>query len=497
MASFVPESIETPWLHNMRANEIQDKEGKNTSSGERKYRVDLFKMLNIKAHKGTIDIANQFLIATSGGMVTEVADAKKTAFLPGRVAVRISEMETEKPLYDYVFLNLNSLSKRLDLDKAIIKKAEANGNLHELIKTRIDELATEQKSIENTLMDLLNGENVFDKKTDDLSDDLPVDDQVEADIAAGRNELKKNDMKKFIKKHFSEDDFLMSKLDEFLENPIEDTQKGNSYVKLESYKENSYIKYLAKKLWWDAWDLKALSKTGPEKLAIDGVALGEFNLSIVYGTAASRLDNKGKREVNRLSFIPWDINRRYTIAIEDDFIYSYQPEPRSKYEVALEIRKPGQAPKDGSTWILVNKSSLKRLGVSKQAIKDVDAGRSNRLFTEVSDKVKKIRTASYQIGEIKLSIMEENKFKQHSLDILKELIDHPDEEFREVLKSFLDDFNFEKDSGGKNAIQQFLKLVENLEEKGLIEKATVARPNSNISLLESDSESESSGFDDE
>jgi hypothetical protein len=428
MTTFTPQKIS--WLHDVQANPICDSLGGNTSKGHRKLRVNLVDALNLsdELNEKSFDISNQFFIAVSGGEGT-YKDNRKTAFLPGRVAVKIGETkETEgvETQYRYVFLNLNSLSKRLNLKKDDIKTAEKEGELHTLIKVRMKELANEQISIGEILKKFIN------KK------DLLVN-QIFKNVAEEENEKKKIGV--FIKEHFSDDTFLMERFDDFLENPW----------------ARDYLKRLIGKLWWRPKH-RALQDLPLEKIALP-------KNEVVYGTAASRPDNKGTREINRLSLISWDTDNRYAVALEEDFLYSAPPENCSNNQIAL------KASGNPYSWLVINKNSLKRVGITKKDLAELNPIQASQLFIT---KLEGIHKTSEKIHSFAPTLLGKKEITLEEFEELKLLVqEHPDEKLKSILQQFLREFDKKKEEWTNElkveATNKLVAIITELEEAKLIQ----------------------------
>jgi hypothetical protein len=190
------------WFHNERANTIPD------SKGDKKLRVDLFEMLNIEGvQKSTMDVANQFLVAAATDDVVSDSDEKKTAKLPGRVAVKIARENLEdETVYKYAFLNLNSLAKRLHVSAEDIKREEKEGTLDIFIKTTVEELAKQQHSMTLMLKAAVDGHPVFSPIIKQGAFFKP---QLEGGEEKSEYQKSRDFLGDFIQKHFPDDTELM------------------------------------------------------------------------------------------------------------------------------------------------------------------------------------------------------------------------------------------------------------------------------------------------
>jgi uncharacterized protein YidB (DUF937 family) len=471
------------WFHNERANTIPD------SKGDKKLRVDLFEMLNIEVQKSTTDVANQFLIAAATDEVIEDSDDKKTAKLPGRVAVKISqEGEGDLRVYKYAFLNLNSLAKRLHVSTEEIKQEEKAGTLGNYIKDKVAGLSARQNKLTEILLAAAeNREATFGAPAKALEEPA-AEGRPEQPAAEGRPEEpavegrlepiteeeelspeQKNQaqnrefLKDFIEEHFPDDEYLNSNLELFLNNSAESPDVSRDYSQT-----------LVKKLWWDTGKLGSELKVAPGKIALTNVTnLKDLGLSTFVGKAASRPGNAGSESTTRLSMVEGDKTGRYAIAI-DDFLYSEKPEPRSRNEVALQL--------SNHAWVLANKNSLKRLGLSNAQISDTDTD-TKSLGQAVEEK----RNA---IGDFSISIVEiANKWTQaeaegerariseDDMEIIRNLKNHPDEMVQEMTKDFLKTFDtwrkkqlkkITEDVFAEKAVGRVGKLIQDLEDAGLI-----------------------------
>src|SRR3984885_1129369 len=314
------------WFRNERANALPD------SKGDKKLRFNLFDMLEIKDVDKTMDIANRFLIAAATDDVEEGSDAKKTAKLPGRGAVRVGTEGTEdEPVYKYAFLNLNSLAKRLHVTTKVIKEQEGKGTLDIFIIGQIKDLAGQQKEMTKLLTAGAKGEGelVFGVKKapkegilgegvpkegilgEGVPEEGPINEGVRKPVEFKEEELSTEEGNRalfsdFIQKNFSDDEYLVNNLESFLDRAAEKEAT------------TPYLQHLTSKLWWNAGlskDLKvpplgtvAITSSSPERLKID------LGASIFHGKAASRPDNDGKREVMRVNMVEWDKDNRYAIA---------------------------------------------------------------------------------------------------------------------------------------------------------------------------------------
>jgi hypothetical protein len=464
------EGSATPaWFRNERANALPD------SKGEKKLRFDLFEMLDIRGlDKKSADIANQFLIAAATDDVVEDSNARKTARLPGRVAVRIEMVVREDALiYKYAFLNLNSLAKRLNVDPKKIKEHEKIGDLYKYIKSQIYISAKEQASIASMLNSFVRGEDVFEPKLvfkeylDDssYSSDSDLEDVDPAPQTQQRpaQKINREVLSDFITKHFSDDDYLTAHLEEFLNQ-----SKGKAAV-------NNYAKHLVKKLWWDPGELGNELGVQPGKRALTSVGANkpaDLGLSTFVGKAASRPGNAGSEVTSRIGFIEGDISNRYAIAT-DDFVYTEKPEPRSRNEVALAL--------SDNLWVLANKNSLKRLGLTNAEI----SGSAEDLAAAVHKKREKIAAFSSDIMNVANRWIKEKgsgvipKVTEKDMLLILGAKDHPDEMIKDMSKEFLKaldtwnkkqaDKRITKSNILEKAVGRFNGFIEKLEEADLIQ----------------------------
>ena len=444
-------ALEPPgWFRNEHANAIPG------SVGDKKLRFDLFDMLQIKDVKQTtMDIANQFLIAAATDDVEKSSNARKTAKLPGRVAVKVGkEGEDEALVYKYAFLNLNSLAKRLRLDAKDIKQEEKKGTLDDFIRDRVGKLAKEQQNFTKMLTEIEKGHDVFHSKLSGAEEDVGVlnyqtigllkisepseqsfknvevveesggeripapakEDLSREEILEKPFEANQNFMSNFIKKNFSDDKYLMGNLSGFLKSPTnEKTAKP-------------YLKHLTEKLWWDTGELGKSLGVSPRKIAILDFDQGEFKkrlgASIFIGGAAPTPDNDGKREVMRVNMVEWDKDNRYAIAIEDDFLYSGEPpQPRSRNEVAWPLLK--------NNWILVNKNSLKRIGITNADLKTVTT--PDEMKALANQKIQAIKKMSDELARVKENLSKSRALHRNDEKIIRNIAqNHPDQAVRDL-----------------------------------------------------------------
>jgi hypothetical protein len=469
MGSVGPEGVMPTWFHNERANTVPD------SKGDKKLRVDLFEMLNIQGvEKSTMDIANQFLIAAATDEVIEDSDDKKTAKLPGRVAVKISEEGGEDVrVYKYAFLNLNSLAKRLHVSTEEIKQKEKEGTLNSFIKTKVGELASQQRSITAILGEAIKGNPVFSpsrlsKVTPLLGEeDLILEEETtppaEPSIPELADYLKnKRLLEEFIEKHFPDDTDLKEGLEDFLDDPTSEDSRD-------------YAQNLVKKLWWDTGELGSELKVAPGKVALTNLSedtqkvLKALNLSTFVGKAASRPGNAGSENTTRLSMVKGDKTGRYAIAI-DDFLYAEKPEPRSRSEVALQLGP--------NMWVLANKNSLKRIGLT-----NAETSNESTINQTIKEKRKQINKFSQNVVRIanKLAQAESEgdraRISKGDMEFIRDLKNHPDEMIQEMTKEFLKTFDtwrkkqlkkITEDAFAEKAVGRVGKLIQDLEDAGLI-----------------------------
>src|ERR1700733_705073 len=256
------------WFHNERANALPE------SKGDKKLRVDLFGMLKMEGvNKTTTDIANQFLIAAATDDVEKSSNARKTAKLPGRVAVKVAgEFEEGETIFKYAFLNLNSLAKRLHVTAEEIKRQEKQGTLDVFIKEKIQESVDKQAHITEILDGVRQGKDVFGQKgevseSDDseeadesegaYDDDFMTTSPEKPEVASERQKANRNRkaLSNFIEKHFANDEYLTTHLEGFLNKP-----------------DKGYLQYLVKKLWWDTGAVGEELGVQPEKRALKSVS---------------------------------------------------------------------------------------------------------------------------------------------------------------------------------------------------------------------------------
>lgn len=468
---------------NERANALPN------SAGDKKLRADLFDMLDIETvDKKSADFANQFLVAAATDDIVQDSEVAKTAKLPGRVAVKVGKPEVgkpgdpiDKPIFKYAFLNTSSVAKRLHVSEKDVKDAERAGTLNDFIRDRIGELVKEQNTISEMLEDIAKG-NVRGFAPERPSqapphfvgvgeEDLePPEDgtrRVEMEIIPEapppqpmrpreKSEMQKNKeyLSNFIKANFSNDKYLIKNLDNFL------NQTGDKNV------TKPYLEKLVGKMWWNSSLFDSIG-VNPEKIAISNLneeLLTSIDVTLFSGRAASREGNKGEEVTMRMG-MPGDRDNRYAVVI-DNFVYTKEPIPNSSKEVPLRLAE--------NVWVLANKNSLERLGLTSGEIKE--GVKNHNLGEIVKERKELIRVKSNDISKLNNKITKSERVTDKDIDKIREYLNHPDEEVRDITEKFLKNYeawtdknpNISKNAREKQSVGLVEKFIDDLEEAHLV-----------------------------
>ncbi|MBA3237162.1 MAG: hypothetical protein H0T62_02280 [Parachlamydiaceae bacterium] len=418
MSNEIPKLFKTS-----EANKIHNIIGE--SKGEFKNRFNISKALLKEDYNSDRDLTNQFLIATEGDALHTTRDKNWTAGF-GKVAVLIdtAEIDGESPEYTYVILNIESLGKRLLMNRSELRQLEENA----------EELKT---AVTNKLKDLIEQEKEVTEAIEFLQDGVTPADGGEFDDYRKR-------LVDFIEIHFKDDPYLMENLSIFKNN-------------LEALIDDSdYLNHLKTKLWWKIGDTQ-----------LEKVAITLENLpNVLYGETGRAV----------LNLLPGELSKgRYSLELKHDFIFASRPEKFEKDEAPFY---------SGNGWVIVSVKSLACLGMSEDEVKDrfktaVSRERVDRtlLDDEISARIESLKSLNNKMYngttsildfievlkydnktdfEIKKRVFEETRALR--TELLRFSAIHPDAEVRRKLETsqFL-----------INGAKTVEKEIENLEKLNL------------------------------
>lgn len=379
-----PESDNTKWAIVTQADRLFG------SKGKKKLRADIEILSGIKVEKGKrMDKTYHLAVALMDNKIREYKANKPLIAGFREVAVKIGNTGTEDGAKDmYIIMNINSLAKRLGVDKKTIKEHEKIGDVDVFIKNTLEEMVITQKKISQILSDV---NNWIDKE-----ENFNFTDQ------------DKEDFVKFIKKHF-DDKELYRRAKNFV------TLNFDPNIKCSIVE---FVRMLEPKIWWDFKESAVYAK-----VALTQASLDIPDIKVSFCKAFEQAGHSVE-EQRHLIFFESDKENKYVVRV-GDYVYTKKPTSHHKDEVPLKLQDKNGADK----WVLVSVRDLKnKLGLTEKEIKEADS--KNNLSEKLMKNVEAIKANNDKIKKL----IDTDDFLKNMQEVLE---NHPNQEVKNIISPLL------------------------------------------------------------